>query len=76
MRMTVSLPDKLSDNLKRAAANRRVSISSLVAEAVEQYLIVQRRQALGKKALALVGKVYVAADIHDMIEEGRSDDRT
>jgi metal-responsive CopG/Arc/MetJ family transcriptional regulator len=75
MRMTVSLPDKLSDNLKRAAANRRVSVSSLVAEAVEQYLIVQRRRALGKKALALAGKVYVAADVHDMIEEGRRDDR-
>jgi metal-responsive CopG/Arc/MetJ family transcriptional regulator len=75
VRMTVSLPDKLSDNLKRAAANRKVSISSLVAEAVEHYLIVQRRRALGKKALALVGKVYVAADVHDMIAEGRRDDR-
>jgi len=75
MRLTVSLPDKLSDNLKRAASNRGISVSSLVAEAVEQFLIVQRRRALGKKALALVGKVHVAADALDVIEEGRRDDR-
>jgi metal-responsive CopG/Arc/MetJ family transcriptional regulator len=75
MRMTVSIPDKLSDNLKRAASNRGISVSSLVAEAVEQYLIVQRRRALGEKALTLVGKVHVASDAHDMIEEGRRDDR-
>ena len=75
MRMTVSIPDKLSDNLKRAASNRGVSVSSLVAEAVEQYLIIQRRRALGKKALTLAGKVYVAPDVLDIIEEGRRDDR-
>jgi metal-responsive CopG/Arc/MetJ family transcriptional regulator len=75
MRLTISIPDKLSDNLKRAASNRGISVSSLVAEAVEQYLIVQRRRVLGKKALNLVGKVHVAPDIHDMIEEGRRDDR-
>ena len=75
VRMTISIPDKLSDNLKRAASNRGVSVSSLVAEAVEQYLIIQRRRALGKKALALVGKVHVAPDVLDIIEEGRRDDR-
>ena len=75
MRITISIPDKLNDNLKRAAANRGMSVSSLVSEAVEQYLIVQRRRALGKKALALVGKVHVAPDVQDMIEEGRRDDR-
>jgi metal-responsive CopG/Arc/MetJ family transcriptional regulator len=76
MRLTISLSDKLSDNLKRAAANRGISVSGLVAEAVEQYLIVQRRRALGNKALALAGKVYVAPDVHDMIEEERRDDRS
>lgn len=75
MRITVSLPDKLRNNLKWAAANRGVSVSSLVTEAVEQYLIMQRRKSLGKKALALAGKVHVAADIYDMIDEGRRDDR-
>ena len=75
MRITISIPDKLNDNLKRTAANRGMSVSRLVAEAVEQYLIVQRRRALGEKALALVGKVHVAPDIHEMIEEGRRDDR-
>lgn len=76
MRITISIPDKLSDNLKRAAANRRISVSGLVAEAVEQYLVVQRRRALGKKALELAGNVRVTPEVHEMIEEGRRDDRS
>lgn len=76
MRITISIPDKLNDNLKRAAANRGVSISRMVTEAIEHYLIEQQRRTLGKKALALVGKVHVAADIHDLIDEGRRDDRS
>ncbi|MEW6659676.1 MAG: hypothetical protein AB1424_13535 [Thermodesulfobacteriota bacterium] len=75
MRITINIPDKLNKNLRRAAANRRMSVSSLVAEAVEHYLIIEQRRALGEKALKLVGKVHVAADIHEMLEEGRRDDR-
>lgn len=76
MRITINLPEKLNENLKMAAANRKMSVSGLVAEAIEQYLIVQRRRALGQKALDLVGKVRVALDIHEVIDEGRRDDRT
>ena len=76
MRVTVSLPDKLSDNLKRAAANRGISISSLVAEAVEQHLITQRKRALGRKALGIAGKSRVAPDVYEMLDEGRRDDPT
>ncbi len=75
MRITFSLPDKLGQNLKRVAANRGVSVSSLVANAIEEYLFKQRR-ALGEKALALAGKVRVAADVQDTIEEGRKNDRS
>ncbi|MEN6438350.1 MAG: CopG family transcriptional regulator [Syntrophobacter sp.] len=75
MRMTVSIPDKLSENLKRVAANRQVSVSSLVAEAIEKYLIDQQKRALGNKALELAGKVHVAPDVDRMVEEGRGDDR-
>jgi metal-responsive CopG/Arc/MetJ family transcriptional regulator len=76
MRITINVPDKLSENLKRAAANREISVSSLVSEAVEHYLIVQQRRALGKKVLDLAGKVHVAEDVYDQIDEGRRDDRT
>lgn len=76
MRLTVSLPDRLSDNLKRTAANRGASVSSLVAEAVEHYLLVERKRSLGRKALELAGKARVAPDVYEMIEEGRADDRT
>jgi metal-responsive CopG/Arc/MetJ family transcriptional regulator len=74
MRVTISLPDKLGENLKRDAAKRGVSVSSLVAKTVERYLIKQKRSK-GEEALALAGKVRVAADVQDMIEEGRRDDR-
>lgn len=75
MRITISIPDKLSENLKRAAANRGVSVSGLVSEAVDHYLIVEQRRTLGEKALDLVGKVHVNKDVHEMLEEGRRDDR-
>lgn len=75
MRITVSIPDKLSDNLKRAAANRHVSVSSLVTEAVEHFLILQQKRSFGKKALELAGNVHVAPDVYEMLEEGRRDDR-
>lgn len=74
MRITISLPDKLGENLKRAAANSGVSVSSLAANAIEDYVI-KRRRSLGKKALDLAGKVRVSEDVHDIMEEGRRDDR-
>lgn len=74
MRITFSLPDKLGQNLKRAAANRGVSVSRLVVNAIEDYLFKQRHE-LGKKALNLAGKVRVAADVQDVMKDGRKDDR-
>ena len=75
MHITINVPDKLGENLKIAAANREISVSSLVAEAVEHYLIIQRRRALGEKVLAMAGKVHVDKDVYDQIDEGRRDDR-
>lgn len=75
MRLTVTLPDKLSENLKKAASNRGMSVSGLVAEAVEQHLITQRKLALGREVLKLAGNVPIASNIQEMIEEGRRDDR-
>jgi metal-responsive CopG/Arc/MetJ family transcriptional regulator len=75
MRITINIPDKLNENLKRAAANRGMSVSGLVSEAVDHYLIVEQRRTMGEKALELVGKVHVDKNIHEMIEEGRKDDR-
>lgn len=75
MRITFRLPDKLGQDLKQTAANRGVSVSSLLVNAIEEYLTKQRRSH-GKKALDLVGKVRVAADVQDMIKEDRKNDRT
>ncbi len=75
MRLTINISDKLSENLKREAANRGKSVSSIASEAIEHYLVAQRKLAMGQKVLDLVGKVEVPADIYDLIEEGRRDDR-
>jgi len=76
MRITITIPDKLNENLKRAAANRGMSVSALVSEAVEHYLIVQRRCTLGEKVLDLAGQVQVAGDVQELIDAGRRDDRS
>jgi antitoxin VapB len=75
MRITVNIPDEVGENLKRAAQNQGTSISGLVASAVEHYLVVERRRALGYKLLDLAGKGVLSADVDRLIEEGRRDDR-
>ena len=76
MRITVHLPDATGENLKRAAANQGVSASHLVAEAIEDYLLRQRRNVLGEKVLDVARKVRVSSNALDLLEEGRVDDRS
>lgn len=75
MRITVSLPDKLSENLKREAHNRNISVSRLVSDALERYLLDLRRKALGKKVLDLAGEAHVSPDADSILDEGRRNDR-
>lgn len=75
MRITINLPEKLGDTLKRTALQERVSVSRLVTGALEDYLLEKRRRALGKKVLDLVGRVRVAPEALDLLEAGRNDDR-
>ena len=55
MRITINLPEELSDSLKRTALQERISVSRLVTGAVEYYLLEKRRRASGKKVLDLAG---------------------
>ncbi len=75
MRITVSIPDSLSGNLKREAANLKIPVSRLVAKAIEHYLVDRRRTDPGNRVLELAGKARVAENAHDGIHEGRRDDR-
>jgi metal-responsive CopG/Arc/MetJ family transcriptional regulator len=75
MRITINLPERLGDSLKRTAAQERVSVSRLVTGAVEGFLLEKRRRALGKKVLDLAGRARVAPEATDLLETGREDDR-
>ena len=75
MRLTVNLPDQLGKQVKITALNEGTSISKLVAEAVNHYLLERKKKLLGKKVLDLVGRGYVAEEALNTVEEGRLDDR-
>ncbi len=75
MRITVNIPDKLNENLRREAHNRGVSVSRLVSEALSHHLLDSRRKAIGRKVLALAGRAKVSEDADSILEEGRQDDR-
>ena len=70
-RVTVSIPDKLGNELKKFARSQRESVSRITAEAIEYYLKVSRRRQLGKKILDLVGKEKVSPNALNQLEEGR-----
>ncbi|HDM32230.1 MAG TPA: CopG family transcriptional regulator [Deltaproteobacteria bacterium] len=76
MRLTVHIDDNLADLLKRTAMEGHQSVSSLVAQAVEYYLVQKRRKELGGRVLEIVGKAYVSSDALELIEKGRGSDRT
>ncbi len=75
MRLTVHIDDSLAGLLKRTAKESSQSVSSLVAQAVEYYLVQKRRKALGGKLLGIVGKAYVSSEALKLIEKGRGGDR-
>lgn len=76
MRLTIHMPDSLGERLKSAADSERKSVSSIISEAVDHYLVHKRRKALGLKILELASKDVVAPDALRTMEEGRNDDRT
>jgi hypothetical protein len=57
LRITINLPEKLGDSLKRTALQERISVSRLVTGAVENYRLEKRRRASGKKVLDLAGRM-------------------
>jgi len=75
MRITVNLPEKLGDSLKRTALQERISVSRLVTGAVEDFLLEKRRRTLGKKVLGLVGRARVVPEALELLDAGREDDR-
>jgi len=76
MRITIHVSDRLGEEARRAARTESISVSRLVAEALSLYLKEMKRQQLGNQVLGLIGKVEVAEDALDSLDEVRSDART
>jgi metal-responsive CopG/Arc/MetJ family transcriptional regulator len=76
MRITIHVSDRLGEETRRAARTESISVSRLVAEALSLYLKEMKRRQLGNQVLGLIGKVEVAEDALDSLDEVRSDART
>jgi predicted transcriptional regulator len=75
MRITVNVPDRLEKSVRQAATRRKRSVSSLVTEAIEQYLARQNRRAAADRVLARISGQGVAADALDQLRKLRDQDR-
>ena len=73
MRITVHIPEKVNDEIKRAAEKEKKSVSSFIAEAAKYYIREKRNRELGLKVLALAGKVKISGDALRYLEEGREE---
>ncbi len=74
MRITVHIPDSLAEKAKAFAGSERSSVSSLMAQALEHFLLERRKKALGRKVLDLVGKGCVSNRALRQLHHDRSDD--
>jgi metal-responsive CopG/Arc/MetJ family transcriptional regulator len=71
MRITANIPDNMGRVVKTFADNEKKSVSSVITEAVQSYIVSKRKQESGKKVLDLIGKARISKDIHKDIENMR-----
>ena len=77
MRITANVPDDVGKYVKAFANNERKSVSSVITDAVQNYILSKKRNESGMKVLGLIGKARVSKDVHKDIEAMRknSNDR-
>ena len=73
MRVTVHIPERVNNEIKRTAEKERKSVSSFIAEAVQYYIREKKRREIGSRVLDLAGKVKISGDALRHIEEGRNE---
>jgi antitoxin VapB len=73
MRVTVHIPERVNNEIKRTAEKERKSVSSFIAEAVQYYIREKKRREIGLKVLDLAGKVRISGDALRHLEEGRDE---
>ena len=73
MRITVHIPERMNEEIRRAAEKERKSVSSFIAEAVQYYIREKKRREIGLRVLDLAGKVRISGDALRRIEKCRDD---
>lgn len=72
MRVTVSIPDPIGGEAEKAAREEGMSLSAVVAQAVERYLEERRRDKALQRIASLIGTARVAADAVQQLDRGRA----
>ncbi len=75
MRITVHLPDKLAEEIKRYAKDEGVSVSRFVAKSLEEYIREGRKKKHAERILMMARENLVSDDALEELERGRLDDR-
>ena len=71
MRITANIPDNMGRVVKTFADNEKKSVSAVITEAVQSYIVAKRKQESGKKVLDLIGKARISKAIHKDIANMR-----
>jgi metal-responsive CopG/Arc/MetJ family transcriptional regulator len=73
MRITANIPDNIGRVVKTFADNEKKSVSSVITDAVQNYILSKKKKESGMKVLGLIGKARVSKDIHKDIETMRTE---
>ena len=73
MRITAHIPDNVAKNVKTFADNEKMSVSAVIAEALQYYVYEKKKMETGKKVLAMIGKVHVSKDAHKELNKMRAE---
>ncbi|MDR2017288.1 MAG: hypothetical protein LBQ00_00105 [Syntrophobacterales bacterium] len=77
MKVTVQIPDGISDDLKAQAKAERKSVSELVAHCITYYIGERKKKSALKGFVKMAGKTHVDGDTLETLERWRADnDRT
>ncbi len=73
MRITVHVPNTLAEDIRRAAASERKSISRFVADAIQWYIREVRKRRSIERVLRIAGSAEVAEDVLEALQNARGD---
>jgi len=73
MRITANIPDNIGRVVKTFADNEKKSVSSVITEAVQDYILSKKKKESVRKVIDLIGKARISKDVHKDIETMRAD---